>query len=410
MGRLVHPCNTVFTVPAHRTHPARTCSKAWRRLPRSGPRCKHHAFNLQLRDNLVPVSMSNGVLRIDGFETSERDIVSYFAGLSDLEDSDKELERLLKLSILAQGSAGTMLDAKYVETAFDGLKERLTQNIDRIFDPNGEFAHLLEKHFGKDGTVREVLDPDKEDTPLNRLRTALHVELSEIKDAITERRGYLDAAKKGTQKGVKFEKRCEPHVRSAAGAYSDMVESTGRAAGDLGGTRKGDFVVTIGGTEKRIVFEMKHKTDTMFLPEIRRELNGAMENRRADYGVLVSRNRDALAGEVGWFNEYDGNKLVCAVSETDEGEENMWVIAIAYRWARLRVVSGNDRALGVDPETITQCVKEIESSLRRMGTVTTQCKNITTSAEKVESVMKEEEKKIRDMIDDIIRSMSRSGP
>ena len=35
-----------------------------------------------------------------------------------------------------------------------------------------------------------------------------------------------------------------------------------------------------------------------------------MENRRASYGVLVSRNRDALAGEVGWFNEYDGNRLV----------------------------------------------------------------------------------------------------
>ena len=48
-----------------------------------------------------------------------------------------------------------------------------------------------------------------------------------------------------------------------------MVESTGRAAGDLGTRKKGDFVVTIGGTEKRIVFEMKHKTDTMFLPGIR---------------------------------------------------------------------------------------------------------------------------------------------
>ena len=62
-----------------------------------------------MRDNLVPVSMSSDVLRIDGFETSERDIVSYFAGLPDLEDADKELERLLKLSILAQGSVGTML-------------------------------------------------------------------------------------------------------------------------------------------------------------------------------------------------------------------------------------------------------------------------------------------------------------
>ena len=356
----------------------------------------------------MPVSVSGDALRIDGFETSERDIVSYFIGLPDSEDMDKKLETLLKLGILTQGSAGTVIGTKYVETAFDGLKDKLAQNIDRIFDPKGEFSHLLEKHFGKDGTVREVLDPDREDTPLNRLRTALHAELSEIKDAITERKAHLDAAKKGTQKGVKFERRCEPHVRSAAEAYSDMVESTGRAAGDLGTRKKGDFVVTIGGTEKRIVFEMKHKTDTMFLPGIRRELNGAMENRRASYGVLVSRNRDALAGEVGWFNEYDGNKLVCAVSETDEDEENMWVITIAYRWARLRVASGNDRALDVDPETITQCVKEIESSLRRMGAVTAQCKNITKSAEKIESVMNEEEKKIKDMIDGIIRSMSRS--
>ena len=66
-----------------------------------------------MHDNLVPVSMSSDVLRIDSFETSERDIVSYFVGLPDLEDADRELERLLKLSILAQGSVGTMLDAKY---------------------------------------------------------------------------------------------------------------------------------------------------------------------------------------------------------------------------------------------------------------------------------------------------------
>ena len=164
----------------------------------------------------MPVSVSGDALRIDGFETSERDIVSYFIGLPDSEDMDKKLETLLKLGILTQGSAGTVIGTKYVETAFDGLKDRLAQNIDRIFDPKGEFSHLLEKHFGKDGTVREVLDPDREDTPLNKLRTALRAELSEIKDAITESKAHLDAAKKGTQKGVKFEKRCEPHVRSAA--------------------------------------------------------------------------------------------------------------------------------------------------------------------------------------------------
>ena len=63
---------------------------------------------------------------------------------------------------------------------------------------------------------------------------ALHKDLSEIKDRIVERRGYEDAAKKGTQKGVEFEDACEPYIRSTAEAYSDMVESIESAAGDLG--------------------------------------------------------------------------------------------------------------------------------------------------------------------------------
>ena len=60
----------------------------------------------------MPVSVSGDALRIDGFETSERDIVSYFIGLSDSEDMDKKLETLLKLGILTQGSAGTVICTK----------------------------------------------------------------------------------------------------------------------------------------------------------------------------------------------------------------------------------------------------------------------------------------------------------
>ena len=80
-----------------------------------------------------------------------------------------------------------------------------------------------------------------------------------------------------------------------------------------------------------------------------------------------------------------------------------------YRWARLRATSNEDKSLDVDPEAITQHVKEIEASLRRMATVTTQCKAISASAEKIESVMREEERKIKDRIGDITHSMSRLG-
>ena len=348
----------------------------------------------------MPVSISNDSLRIDGFETRERGIVLHFTELSDT-NLDRELERLLKLGILAQGSAGTMLSAKYVESEFNRLKDKMAQDINNAFGPEGDIPRMVEKYFGNDGTVRAVLDPDMKGTPLHRLREALLDDLSEIKAAVMIKRGQLEEAKKGTQKGLEFEEMCEPEICSMADVHSDAVESTGGSAGDLGTSKKGDFVVTIGGTERRIVFEMKHRAG-MTIPEIRKQLNGAMENRRAEYAVLVSRNKDALPKEAGWFNEYDGNKLVCAVSEMDDSEENMWVVRMAYRWARIRVTSGAEKELSVDPEAVTQGVRDIEASLRRMGTVTTQCKTISGSAKKIEDVMKEEETKIRDKIEDII--------
>lgn len=355
----------------------------------------------------MAISVSDDVLQIDGFSTSEGDIVSYFAGLSDSEDKDRKLETLLKLGILAQDSAGTVISTKYVEAAFDGLKQKMTQDVDRILDPDGDFARLLEKHFGEGGTVKEILDPDRENTPLYKLRAALHAEISEIKEAIAEQKGYSEAAKKGTQKGTEFEERCISHICSVAEPYSDTVESTGDTTGDLSTSKTGDSVVTIGDTEKKFVLEMKHHAK-ISLPEIRRELNKALENRRADYGVLVSRNRDALPKEVGWFNEYDGNKLVCAVSDTDDDEENMWVLTTAYRWARLRITSDSDSALDIDPDAITKGINEIKASLRRMQSVTTQCKNIGKATDKIEEMMKNEEKKIQDEIDNILHSMKRA--
>ncbi len=367
-----------------------------------------YVFNRFLLGSLVVISVSDDVLQIDGFSTNEGDIVAYFAGLSDSEDKDRKLKTLLKLGILAQDSAGTVISTTYVEAAFGRLEEKMAQDVNRILDPNGDFAHLLNEHFGKGGTVEGILDPDTMNTPLNKLLTKIQAGISEIKNDIAMQKGYSEAAKKGTQKGTEFEERCISHICSVAEPYSDTVESTGDTTGDLSASKKGDSVVTIGDTEKKFVLEMKHHAK-MSLPEIRRELNGALENRRADYGVLVSRNRDALPKEVGWFNEYDGNKLVCAVSDTDDDEENMWVLTTAYRWARLRITSDNGRALDIDSDVITQGINEIKASLRRMQSVTTQCKNISKATDKIEETMKGEEKKIQGEIDAILHSMKRAG-
>ena len=57
-------------------------------------------------------------------------------------------------------------------------------------------------------------------------------------------------------------------------------------------------------------------------------------------------------------------------------------------------------------QRLAQGAREIKAILRRIGTVTVQCKTITVSAEKIETVMKEEETKIKYKIDYIIHSMT----
>ena len=108
-----------------------------------------------------------------------------------------------------------------MESEFNRLRDKMTQNIDNAFGSEGEVPRMVERYFGNDGAIRAMLDPDRDNTPLNRLRTALRADLSEIKNAVMVKRGRSEEAKKGTQKGLEFEEMCEPEICSMADAHSD---------------------------------------------------------------------------------------------------------------------------------------------------------------------------------------------
>ena len=74
-----------------------------------------------------------------------------------------------------------------------------------------------------------------------------------------------------------------------------------------GRSKKGDFVATLDGSGKRIVFEMD--VERIGPTGVRADLKEVMDNRDAAHGVLVARSRASLTGGIGWFNEYD-----CSVS------------------------------------------------------------------------------------------------
>ena len=360
------------------------------------------------------VTVGDGRVAVDGFTTEVREIVEYFGSLPESSPLDRKLEDALRMGVMAITATGTAQGVGRVEKEFEVLRMGLDQKIDSVFGERGQVAEIIARHFGEDGQVAEIiarhfgedgkllgelLNPNREGSPLALLKADLNRALGEIRDKLGEQEATRQVAGRGTQKGREFEEWCADGLGLAAKASGDMLERTGDEAGMAGASKKGDFVATLAGSGARVVFEMKDK-DSIGMPEIKRELRAAMDNRDAAYGVLVARKRSSLPDGIGWFNEdADGATLACAV-EDDEGNAvmNGEMVVMAYRWARARAgavaAAANAVAAGenaIDVQAIAQKAKSIGERVAGLSRARRECTTIEKSAGKIKDMVKEAE-------------------
>ncbi len=338
---------------------------------------------------------------------NDSEIVSYFQNLSESENLEHRLEKLLKIGIVVSKSINTTENVSYVEKAFENLNSNFTHKLETTFGDKGQFSEILKNTFGENGTIiKELFNPNKEGTPLYLLKLELSSNLYEIREKLGINAAVNIEKEKGTQKGIEFEDQCQQKLEWIAQIHSDKLERTGSEHGKIGNSKKGDFVVTLGDINKKIVFEMKNK-DRVSLKDIQKELKEAIENREADYGVFVAKNKDNLPAEVGWFNEYDGNHLVCAV-ENKEGEAIIdgEIIHIAYKWARAKLRLENSKDKKLDPSFIIEKTKEIQTKIGDMRKIKTQCTSIEKSTDAIRTTAHETETRITKDLHEIIESLS----
>ena len=353
------------------------------------------------------ISVDGDRLRIRDLEVPDPEVASYFGGLPEPERAEK-LRRALRIGVLAITSTGAAQNVNFVEKAFDAMRSEFDRKMDSVFDEKGPVSDVIARNFGGDGAViREHLNPDREGSPLHSLREYLNRTLAEIRDAINAREAAREVAARGTQKGRRFEEQCKDGLEEAARPYSDAIDPTGDVAGRAGKSKKGDFVATLDGSGKRIVFEMKD-VDSIGPTRIKAELKEAMDNRDAAYGVLVARSRASLTGGTGWFNEYDGNKLVCALEDAD-GNPAMdgGMIEVAYRWARARAGGAPEakKEGGVDAALIEEKAREIGEHISEARSIKRECTNIDNSSKKIREWAESAEKGLRAKIDAVVESL-----
>lgn len=379
------------------------------------------------------VELSDDSVRLTGFELSDPEIVEYLRQV-DTEDRATALTRALRVGVMTMGLAETYRQEEFVEHRFSQMQNEFETEIDRIkrevdetFGEGGDVPQAFETHLGEDGRleryleeafgedgplterldaelgedgdrIQQALDPDTEGTPTYRLKRTLEDQLNDLRDKIEAQATAEETAagirRQTTLKGDDFEETVDQILSDIVYNTSNQVEYTGDTIGELSDRKVGDFVLTLAETGQRIVIEAK--SDSGYSQRnIKEELADAVENRDADYGVIVFESASCVPNRVGYFNEFDTERLSVALKETDEDDVEPAFLRIAYNWARTRAIQGYvDTGTALDPEAIQTAVSEVGDSINRFSTIRSKTTSIRKAAKDIDEELDEIEREI----------------
>jgi hypothetical protein len=308
----------------------------------------------------VDVFVNDENLQIHNFTTDDQDVMNYFENAqNDGKALDDILENVLKLGVIAAKSAQIGHQVDYVEKKFMTIQHQLEQQLGEQFGDHGDSIK---------NSMTEMFHKLRSELGIHREAELVH--------------------QKGTQKGVEFEKYCEEIISGIAKHHGDKLDSTGKVSGLIKGSMKGDYTYTIQDSGKKIVLEMKDYTTRQSTLDLERYMDAAMENRGAEYGIVITKRKSSFSKDVGIFQEYEGNKLFVALTtdESDDVELQNELLVIALRWARLRL---KQKSGTVDSSLIIEKIENIQRTMKKFSNIKTRCTSIKNISDEIAENLEE---------------------
>ncbi|MDS0300922.1 hypothetical protein NDI76_19425 [Halogeometricum sp. S1BR25-6] len=294
-----------------------------------------------------------------------------------------------------------------------GSEGRLARELDDVFGDNGRLARRLDEELGEDGErIQTALDPDRDGTPTNRLRETIRSEIRELATQLeredAKEEGRDEVRERTTEKGYIFEDQVDEFLTDLVYGSSHSVERTSETVGELTDSKVGDFVLTLGTTEQRIVVEAKSEQNYT-QPKIKSEMREAIENRDADYGIFVSECESYVPNKVGYLREFDGEFLSVALCADEDDEVDPRLLHVGFNWAEMRAIqthveAGDD----IDAEFVRTQVEEVEDSVRKFSNIKRECSNLKQSANSIEESLDSIQGEVTTRLNNIVGEMSKS--
>lgn len=256
--------------------------------------------------------------------------------------------------------------------------------LDRAFDPAYEGSHLsrlvqvVESYFGDGGSLAELVAAQ-----VNPAKTELLTGLQGLRELVVGQAMAAGERGRSPASGFDFEVDVEAVLCRLAAAYGDTVERVGVTSGDAGRSKRGDFVVQLPDGSRFVVEAKKRATPLPLRGDhgLLAMLDESMINRAATFAIAVVREASAFAKEVGSFNEYDGNKVLCRFGDAGE------LLETAYRWARASLLAASTADAGIDVDGVEQSIQEARRALRELARVEAKAKAIAHGADEIQTLV-----------------------
>jgi hypothetical protein len=212
---------------------------------------------------------------------------------------------------------------------------------------------------------------------------ALTSEVTALRERLGAKEEIEAEQSRGTAKGRDFEERIHALLDEIATARGDTAHHVGDLAAETRG-KKGDTLVEIGAGAgpclAKIAFDPKDSQLTR--PKAWEVLNGSIDDRGADYAVLVVASEENVPAKTQSLVEYEGNKLIVAV-DREEPERN--ILEAAYGVARARALAARKDELSLDAPAMKEAIDEARRALEQLKTVRQALTGMRKNADSIES-------------------------
>lgn len=217
-----------------------------------------------------------------------------------------------------------------------------------------------------------------------------------------------EAEEAGTRKGRSFEEQVHDELEVLAAGQDDVAHHVGDTSSEAGG-KKGDTVLELGACNgpalATVVVEAKNRA--LSKNEAWAELNAAITERDADYGLLVVAGEDKVPKGLDDLAEYQGNKMIVVL---DREDPDPLALRLVYRYMRARVLASQARGLQLDAGGVRAASEDARARLKNVNKIRKSLTNITNSADRARGDVDEMVNGVEACLDQVESLISAAAP